>query len=122
LVMHGSSSVPADLVDKVNRYGGKIRPTFGVPVEAIQQGIRHGVRKVNVDTDSRLAITGAIRQVFAEDPEEFDPRQYLGAARAAMRAVVAERMQQFGQAGHAGDYEPLTLDQMRDRYAAAAAR
>jgi fructose-bisphosphate aldolase, class II len=120
LVMHGSSSVPADLVDKINRYGGQIRPTFGVPVESIQQGIRHGVRKVNVDTDSRLAMTGAIRQVFAEKPEEFDPRMYLGPARSAMQAVVAERMRQFGQAGHAGDYEPLSLEQMRDRYAAGA--
>jgi fructose-bisphosphate aldolase, class II len=120
LVMHGSSSVPADLVEKINRYGGEIRPTFGVPVESIQQGIRHGVRKVNVDTDSRLAITGAIRQIFAEKPEEFDPRQYLAPARAAMQAVVAERMRQFGQAGHAGDYEPLSLDQMRERYAAGA--
>ena len=120
LVMHGSSSVPADLVEKINRYGGEIRPTFGVPVESIQQGIRHGVRKVNVDTDSRLAITGAIRQVFSENPEEFDPRQYLAPARTAMQAVVAERMRQFGQAGHAGDYEPLSLDQMRERYAAGA--
>jgi fructose-bisphosphate aldolase class II len=120
LVMHGSSSVPQDLVEQINRYGGRIRPTFGVPVEEIQQGIRHGVRKVNVDTDSRLAVTGAIRKVFSEDPEEFDPRQYLAPARTAMQKVIAERMTQFGQAGHAGDYEPKSLDEMRSYYTAGA--
>jgi fructose-bisphosphate aldolase class II len=101
LVMHGSSSVPKELVDTINEYGGAIPPTWGVPIEEIQQGIRHGVRKINVDTDSRLAITGAIRKVFAEHPEEFDPRSYLGPARAEMKRIVAERMVQFGQAGHA---------------------
>ncbi len=121
LVMHGSSSVPKQLVDVINRYGGEIRPTWGVPVEEIQQGIRHGVRKVNVDTDSRLAITGAIRKEFQEHPEEFDPRSYLKPARAAMQAVVAERMRQFGQAGHAGDYQARSLDEMRDFYTAAVA-
>ena len=88
-----------------------------MPVEEIQQGIRHGVRKINVDTDCRLAITGAIRKVFAESPGEFDPRSYLKPARAAMQAVVAERMQQFGQAGHARDYEPKPLDEMQRLYA-----
>jgi fructose-bisphosphate aldolase, class II len=101
LVMHGSSSVPKELVDTINAYGGEIPPTWGVPIEEIQQGIRHGVRKINVDTDSRLAITGAIRKVFAERPGEFDPRSYLGPARAEMKRIVAERMVQFGQAGHA---------------------
>jgi fructose-bisphosphate aldolase class II len=120
LVMHGSSSVPRDLVDQINRYGGEMRPTWGVPVEEIQLGIRHGVRKVNVDTDLRLAMTGAVRKVFSEAPSEFDPRSYLKPARSAMQAVVAERMRQFGQAGHAGDYEPIALDAMRDTYAAAA--
>jgi fructose-bisphosphate aldolase, class II len=119
LVMHGSSSVPRQLVDVINQYGGDIKPTWGVPVEEIQLGIRHGVRKVNVDTDSRLAITGAIRREFAEHPEEFDPRSYLKPARAAMQAVVAERMTQFGQAGHAADYQPRSLDEMRDFYTAA---
>jgi len=121
LVMHGSSSVPKHLVDVINTYGGQIKPTWGVPVEEIQQGIRHGVRKVNVDTDSRLAITGAIRKEFQEHPDEFDPRSYLKPARAAMQAVVAERMRQFGQAGHAGDYQPKSLGEMREFYAAAVA-
>ncbi len=121
LVMHGSSSVPQDLVEKINRFGGKISPTWGVPVEEIQLGIRHGVRKINVDTDARLAMTAAIRQVFVEHPEEFDPRSYLKPAREGMKAVYKQRMEQFGQAGHAGDYEPLTLEQMRERYAGVAA-
>jgi fructose-bisphosphate aldolase, class II len=119
LVMHGSSSVPKHLVDIINEYGGQIKPTWGVPVEEIQLGIKHGVRKINVDTDSRLAITGAIRKAMAEKPEEFDPRYYLKPARAAMQAVIEERMTGFGQAGHAGDYEPRSLDEMRDFYAAA---
>lgn len=116
LVMHGSSSVPKELVDEINRFGGDIQPTWGVPVEEIQQGIRHGVRKVNVDTDLRLAMTGAIRKVLAEEPGEFDPRSYLKEARAAMQAVVAERMRQFGQAGHARDFEALPLDEMQLLY------
>jgi fructose-bisphosphate aldolase class II len=120
LVMHGSSSVPKSLVDTINEYGGEIRPTWGVPVEEIQLGIQHGVRKINVDTDARLAMTGAIRKVLAEKKDEYDPRAYLTPARAAMKAVYAERMTQFGQAGHAGDYEPKSLDELRDFYAAAA--
>jgi fructose-bisphosphate aldolase class II len=119
LVMHGSSSVPKSLVDTINEYGGEIRPTWGVPVEEIQLGIQHGVRKINVDTDARLAMTGAIRKVLAEKKDEYDPRAYLTPARAAMRAVYAERMTQFGQAGHAGDYEPKSLAELRDFYAAA---
>jgi fructose-bisphosphate aldolase class II len=118
LVMHGSSSVPQDLQDIINQYGGKLRPTWGVPVEEIQLGIRNGVRKVNVDTDNRLAITGAIRKVFFETPEKFDPRDYLKPAREAMQKVVALRMTQFGQGGHAGDYEALPLSVMAERYAA----
>jgi fructose-bisphosphate aldolase class II len=117
LVMHGSSSVPKALVDKINQYGGEIKPTWGVPVEEIQQGIRHGVRKINVDTDSRLAMTGAIRKVFAEEPSEFDPRSYLSKARSAMQEVIAERMRDFGQAGHARDFEAKPLDEMRLLYA-----
>jgi fructose-bisphosphate aldolase class II len=117
LVMHGSSSVPKSLVDKINEYGGEIKPTWGVPVEEIQQGIRHGVRKINVDTDLRLAMTGAIRKVLTEEPGEFDPRSYLSKARSAMQDVVAERMRGFGQAGHARDYEARPLDQMQLLYA-----
>jgi fructose-bisphosphate aldolase class II len=119
LVMHGSSSVPQDLQDIINKYGGKLRPTFGVPVEEIQLGIRNGVRKINVDTDNRLAITGAIRKVFFETPEKFDPRDYLKPAREAMKKVVAQRMTQFGQAGHVGDYAQIPLAEMARRYAAA---
>ncbi|MCY2993271.1 MAG: fructose-bisphosphate aldolase class II [Planctomycetota bacterium] len=101
LVMHGSSSVPQELQDIINKYGGKIKQTWGVPVHEIQRGIKHGVRKINVDTDNRLAITGAIRQVFWETPDKFDPRDYLKPARTAMKQVVVDRMQQFGQAGQA---------------------
>jgi fructose-bisphosphate aldolase class II len=116
LVMHGSSSVPRELVDIINRYGGQMKPSWGVPIGEIQLGIQHGVRKINVDTDSRLAITGAIRKSLAEHPEEFDPRSYLKPARAAMQQVMEERMRAFGQAGHAGDYEPVSLDEMAQRY------
>jgi fructose-bisphosphate aldolase, class II len=119
LVMHGSSSVPKELQDIINQYGGKLRPTWGVPIEEIQLGIRNGVRKINVDTDSRLAITGAIRKVFMEKPEEFDPRSYLKPAREAMQKVVTARMTAFGQAGHSGDYQPIPLAEMAARYAKA---
>ncbi|MFM7927072.1 MAG: class II fructose-bisphosphate aldolase [Pirellula sp.] len=100
LVMHGSSSVPQELQDIINKYGGKIKQTWGVPVEEIQRGIKSGVRKINVDTDCRLAITGAIRKVLAEGPEKFDPRDYLKPARTAMKEVCVARMVSFGQAGH----------------------
>ncbi len=103
LVMHGSSSVPQDLQDIINKYGGQLKQTWGVPVEEIQRGIKFGVRKINVDTDNRLAITGAIRKVFAETPEKFDPRDYLKPARDAMKKVCVDRMTAFGQAGHAAD-------------------
>ncbi|HEY8865395.1 MAG TPA: ketose-bisphosphate aldolase, partial [Solirubrobacteraceae bacterium] len=95
LVMHGSSSVPAELVRRINAAGGEVTAGFGVPVEQIQRGIRHGVRKVNVDTDGRLAITAAVREALAGEPEEWDPRHFTKAARKGMREVVAERMRQF---------------------------
>ncbi len=117
LVMHGSSSVPQELIEIINKYGGSMKPTWGVPVEEIQRGIRHGVRKVNVDTDNRLAITGAIRKVFSESPEKFDPRDYLVPARAAMKAVCVARMTAFGQAGHAFDRKWPTLADMAKYYA-----
>jgi fructose-bisphosphate aldolase class II len=101
LVMHGSSSVPQDLQDIINKYGGKMPQTWGVPVEEIQRGIKHGVRKINVDTDCRMAITGAIRKVLWENPDKFDPRDYLKPAREAMKQVCIARMTAFGQAGNA---------------------
>jgi fructose-bisphosphate aldolase, class II len=116
LVMHGSSSVPKELLDIINEYGGEMPETYGVPVEAIQQGIKHGVRKVNVDTDNRLAITGAIRKVFAESPGKFDPRDYLKPARVAMTEVVKARMIAFGQAGWADKVPVKQLDEMKDFY------
>jgi fructose-bisphosphate aldolase class II len=118
LVMHGSSSVPQELQDIINQYGGKLKQTWGVPVEEIQRGIKHGVRKINVDTDNRLAITGAIRKVFAESPEKFDPRDYLKPAREAMKQVCIDRMVAFGQAGNAGKIPLINLGQMAKRYAA----
>ncbi len=117
MVMHGSSSVPKELVDIINSYGGSIPETYGVPVEDIQEGIRNGVRKINVDTDNRLAITGAIRKAFAEDGAEFDPRYYLKPARAAMAEVCKARMISFGQAGHATGVEMKTLDDLKAFYA-----
>ncbi len=116
LVMHGSSSVPRELVDLINKHGGKLKESYGVPVEAIQKGIKHGVRKINVDTDNRLAITGAIRQVFALTPEKFDPRDYMKPAREAMAQVVKERMIAFGQAGWADKVPHVTLEDMARRY------
>lgn len=116
LVMHGSSSVPQELQDIVNKFGGKIKQTWGVPVSEIQEGIRYGVRKINVDTDNRLAITGAIRKVFAEKPEEFDPRAYLKPAREAMKKVCAQRMIEFGQAGQAQKIRQVTLEEMARTY------
>jgi fructose-bisphosphate aldolase class II len=103
LVMHGSSSVPEELLDIIRMYGGYMKETYGVPLEEIQRGIQHGVRKINVDTDNRLAITGAIRKVFTCDPTQFDPRKYLGPARDAMKEVCKKRMIAFGQAGHAAE-------------------
>lgn len=103
LVMHGSSSIPQELLQEINKYGGTIRPTYGVPIEEIQRGIQHGVRKINVDTDTRLAITAAIRKFLVEHPEKFDPRDYLTAGRTANKEMIADRMKAFGQAGHASD-------------------
>ena len=118
LVMHGSSSVPQDLQDIVNAYGGQLKQTWGVPVEEIQRGIKHGVRKINVDTDNRLAITGAIRKVFAESPEKFDPRDYLKPARVAMKEVCIARMVAFGQASNAPKIKCESVDQFASYYAA----
>ena len=116
LVMHGSSSVPQDLQDVINKYGGEMPQTWGVPVEEIQRGIKHGVRKINIDTDNRMAMTGAIRKVFAETPGEFDPRKYLKPAMAAMQKVVEARFNEFGTAGHASKIKALPLSAMAKRY------
>jgi len=117
LVMHGSSSVPQDLQDVINSYGGEMPQTWGVPVAEIQRGIKHGVRKVNIDTDLRMAITGAIRKVLVENPAEFDPRKYLKPSMEAMRAVCEQRYHEFGTAGQAGKIKPLPLSVMAKRYA-----
>jgi len=115
LVMHGSSSVPEELIEQINKFGGEIRPTFGVPIEAIQRGIKAGVRKINVDTDNRLAMTGAIRELLATQPQELDLRKYMKPARAAMQKVCEDRMKAFGQAGHAPNVPFVTLEEMAQR-------
>jgi fructose-bisphosphate aldolase class II len=122
LVMHGSSSVPQELIAAINAYGGRMPNAMGVPVEAIRDGISKGVRKINVDTDTRLAATATIRKIFAEEPSVFDPREYLGPARDAISGLVRARMAAFGSAGHNGDYAPLTLADTRRLYAGATAR
>ena len=120
LVMHGSSSVPQELQDIINAYGGQMKPTWGVPVEEIQRGIKHGVRKINIDTDNRMAMTGAIRKVFAENPSEFDPRKYLKPAMDAMRKLCKQRFEEFGTAGQAPKIRPLPLAEMAKRYRSGA--
>ena len=109
LVMHGASSVPQELQDLINKYGGKMKPTWGTPVEEIQKAIKIGVRKINVDTDNRMAITAAIRKVLTEGPEKFDPREYLKPSRDAMKDICKLRMTQFGQAGQASKIRQQTL-------------
>lgn len=117
LVMHGSSSVPQELQDIINAYGGKMPQTYGVPVEEIVEGIKYGVRKINVDTDLRMAMTGAIRKVFTENPAEFDGRKYLKPAMEAMQKVCEERYEAFGAAGHASKIKAIALSDMAKRYA-----
>ncbi len=112
LVMHGSSSVPVHLIDIINQYGGNIKHAMGVPISSIQEAIKRGVKKINVDTDGRLAITGAIRKFLAEHPDVIDPREYFGEARKAVYETVKSKMIDFGSANHANDYEPLTLADM----------
>jgi fructose-bisphosphate aldolase, class II len=116
LVMHGSSSVPQNWLAIINQYGGKIGETYGVPVEQIVEGIKHGVRKVNIDTDLRLASTGAIRQFLAKNPAEFDPRKYLKETIKEMKAVCKERYEAFGTAGQADKIKVLSLEAMAERY------
>lgn len=112
LVMHGSSSVPQDWLNIINHFGGDMGQTYGVPVSEIQEGIKHGVRKINIDTDLRMASTGAIRQYMALYPKEFDPRKYLGETMKAMRAICQSRYEAFGTAGFASKIKPLSLEKM----------
>jgi len=116
LVMHGSSSVPQDLQDIINEYGGEMPQTYGVPVEEIQAGIKHGVRKINIDTDCRMAITGQFRKIASEKKAEFDPRAFLKPATAAMQKICETRFEQFGAAGHASKIKVLPLSEMAKRY------
>ncbi len=116
LVMHGSSSVPQEWLAIINQYGGDIKETYGVPVEEIVEGIKHGVRKVNIDTDLRLASTGAMRRLMATNPSEFDPRKFFGETVTAMRDVCIDRYNQFGTAGNASKIKPISLEGMYQRY------
>src|SRR3984893_10329381 len=120
LVMHGSSSVPQPLQDAFNQFGGEMPQTWGVPVEEIVRGIRHGVRKVNIDTDCRLAMTAAFRKVAAKSRSEFDPRKFLKPAMDAMRDLCRERFEQFGTAGHASKIKVVPLAEMAKRYRAGS--
>ncbi len=117
LVMHGSSSVPQDWLKIINEYGGDIGETYGVPVDEIVEGIKHGVRKVNIDTDLRLASTGAIRRYLAQNPSEFDPRKYLAETVKAMRDICIARYEAFGAAGNASKITPISMEIMYQRYA-----
>ena len=118
LVMHGSSSVPQDWLKVINEFGGDMGETYGVPVEEIQEGMRHGVRKVNIDTDLRLAATGAIRRFMAQNPSEFDPRKYNKVAKEAMKAICVARYEAFGTAGQASNIRPIALELMAEKYKA----
>ena len=116
LVMHGSSSVPQDWLEIINNYGGDMGQTYGVPVEEIVEGIKHGVRKINIDTDLRMASTGSIRRFFAENPKEFDPRKYLKVAQNGMVGICKSRYEAFGAAGQASRIKPISLEDMHTAY------
>ena len=116
LVMHGSSSVPQDWLEVINKYGGEIPETYGVPVSEIQEGIKHGVRKINIDTDLRLASTGAVRRFLGENPAEFDPRKYLKTTVDAMKEICIARFESFGAAGQGSKIKPVSLEAMYLRY------
>ncbi len=118
LVMHGSSAVPQDWLAIINEFGGDIPETYGVPVEEVMEGIKHGVRKVNIDTDLRLASTGAMRRYMAQNPADFDPRKYLAAATTAMKDICVARYESFGAAGNADKIKALSLDAISLSYAA----
>ncbi len=116
LVMHGSSSVPQELLAEIRQFGGDMKETYGVPVEEIQEAIKYGVRKINIDTDIRLAMTGAIRRFFAENPSKFDPREYLKPAREAAKLVCKARYVAFGCEGQAAKIKPVSLDAIAQKY------
>ncbi|MBS0345818.1 MAG: fructose-bisphosphate aldolase class II [Proteobacteria bacterium] len=116
LVMHGSSSVPQELLEIIREYGGDMKETYGVPVEEIVRGIKYGVRKINIDTDIRLAMTGAVRKFFVENPSKFDPREFLKPAREAAKLVCKARFEAFGTAGNASKIKPVSLDKIAARY------
>lgn len=116
LVMHGSSSVPQDWLKIINEYGGDMRETYGVPVEEIQEGIKHGVRKINIDTDLRMASTGAIRRHLSENKSNFDPRKFLKEATKSMSAICKTRYEAFGCVGHASKIKAVSLEKMVDYY------
>lgn len=116
LVMHGSSSVPQEWLDIIRAHGGDIRETYGVPVDEITEGIKNGVRKVNIDTDIRLAMTGAMRRTMAEYPSEFDPRRFFKDATAAAQSICESRFDAFGCSGHASRITPIPLEKMARRY------
>ena len=118
LVMHGSSSVPQEWLAIIRKYGGNMKETYGVPVEEIVTGIKHGVRKINIDTDIRLAMTGAMRRHMAEKPAEFDPRKFLADAQVAAKEICIARYEAFGCAGMAAKIKPISLDSMAERYRA----
>ncbi len=120
LVMHGSSSVPQDLLQEIRKHGGEMKETYGVPVEEIQEAIKHGVRKINIDTDIRLAMTAAIRKFLHENPSHFDPRDYLKPARAAAKAICKQRYMQFGCEGQASGIQPLPLTTIAHKYTTGA--
>jgi fructose-bisphosphate aldolase class II len=120
LVMHGSSAVPQDWLAIINEYGGAIPETYGVPVEQVTEGIKHGVRKVNIDTDLRLAATGSIRRFLAQNPSEFDPRKYLKESLTAMRDICIARYESFGTAGNASKLRPLSLAAVQEAYVSGA--
>jgi fructose-bisphosphate aldolase, class II len=117
LVMHGSSSVPQDLLEVIRQYGGQMKETYGVPVSEIQEAIKFGVRKINIDTDVRLAMTAAVRQYLAQNPDKFDPRDYLKPAREAARLICKQRYLEFGCEGQAGKIKPVALADVARRYA-----
>jgi fructose-bisphosphate aldolase class II len=117
LVMHGSSSVPQDWLKIIDQYGGDMGETYGVPVEEIAEGIKNGVRKVNIDTDLRMASTGAIRKHLADNPKNFDPRKYFKAALDAQKEICKARYESFGTAGNASKIRPINLEDMTERYA-----